>query len=168
MEVGSGTGQHAVYFAERLPYLVWHTSDRLENHNDIQAWLDEACLSNTRSPIPLDTSRDSWPNIEVDGVFSANTAHIMHWTDVKALFSGVGALLLENGLFVLYGPFNYNNEFTSESNAQFELWLKSRDPCSGIRNFQDLDQLANKADMVIREDIEMPANNRILCWKKQA
>jgi len=166
LEIGSGTGQHAVYFAEKMPHLTWHCSDRIENHEGIQLWLDEAHLSNTRSPIALDVSHDNWPELKVDAVFSANSVHIMHWSDVQACFAGVGKLLPAQGLFALYGPFNYNHQYTSDSNARFDKWLKERDPNSGIRNFEDLNQLAELAGMRLHDDFAMPANNRILCWQK--
>ena len=164
LEIGSGTGQHAVYFAQQMPHLIWHTSDRRENHSGISMWLNEAGLPNTRLPLALDVSHDHWPQQQFDAVFSANSAHIMHLQDVEAMFAGVGRVLKEGGLFVLYGPFNYNGAFTSESNAQFDLWLKDRDPLSGVRDFQALDKLAKQAGMLLLNDDEMPANNRILSW----
>lgn len=167
LELGSGTGQHAVYFAARLPHLVWHTSDCAEYHAGIKQWLQEAGLENTRGPIELNVSTSAWPQEQFDGVFSANTAHIMHWPDVEAMFAGVGAVLSNGGRFLLYGPFNYAQQYTSESNARFDDYLKSRDPESGIRNFEDLDKLAKQASMVLKYDYEMPANNRILYWEKR-
>ncbi len=167
LEVGSGTGQHAVYFAEKMPHLTWHCSDREENHAGIHLWLQEAALPNTRPPLRLDVLRDPWPDdLYVDAVFSANTTHIMHWPDVQALFAGIGQLLPPQGLFALYGPFNDHHAYTSDSNASFDVWLKQRDPDSGIRNFQDLDALANTAGLSLLHDVAMPANNRILCWCK--
>ena len=166
LEIGSGTGQHAIYFAQKMPQLVWHTSDKAENHQGILAWMEEAALDNVRAPITLDVSRDEWPNTEIDAVFSANTAHIMSWPEVEALITGVGAQLANNGLFVLYGPFNYGGKFTSDSNARFDQWLKDRDPQSGVRDFEALDTLAQKSGMALENDFEMPANNRILCWQK--
>ena len=166
LEIGSGTGQHAVYFAERMPHLVWHTSDCTEYHAGIGLWLDEAGLDNLRAPIALDVSRSEWPDRSFDAVFSANTAHIMHWPDVEAMFSGVGSVLEPGGRFLLYGPFNYNKRYTSESNARFDAWLKSRDPGSGLRDFEALDALARGAGMRLEQDYEMPVNNRILYWVK--
>lgn len=168
LEIGSGTGQHAVYFADKLPHLIWCTSDLAEKHDDIKTWLDEAGLSNTRSPVVLDVTQSVWPNIEVDVAFSANTAHIMSWDAVEACFVGVGRLLHKNGLFLLYGPFNYKQRYSSESNERFDIWLREHDPQSGIRNFEDVNELAEKAGMLLERDYEMPANNRILCWKKLA
>lgn len=165
-EVGSGTGQHAVYFAQSMPHLVWHTSDRPENHPGICAWLSEAGLSNTRPPVELDVATGPWPRLGVDAVFSANTAHIMHWPEVEAMFAGVSGMLHAGGLFALYGPFNYSGQYTSDSNRSFDGWLKSRDPAMGVRDFEQLQQLAERAGMALYEDYEMPANNRILCWQR--
>jgi len=166
LEVGSGTGQHAVFFAQALPHLIWHTSDVSENHPGINLWLEDTHLANTRPPIVLDVSQSNWPTTQIDAVFSANTAHIMSWRDVELFFYGVGQLLETDGLFCLYGPFNYNGRFTSDSNAQFDQWLKQRNPKSGIRDFEALNRLADAGNMTLQDDYEMPANNRILCWKK--
>lgn len=165
-EVGSGTGQHAVYFAADLPHLVWHTSDVSEYHAGIRQWIDESGLDNVRFPVELDTATSQWPVMLVDAVFSANTVHIMHWHEVEAFFAGVGRLLNKGGKFTLYGPFNYGGEYTSQSNARFDQWLKDRDEGSGIRDFEALDELAQMAGMKLVEDFEMPANNRILYWRK--
>jgi len=166
-EIGSGTGQHAVYFAEMLPHLVWYTSDCIEHHAGIKMWLQEAGLENTPAPVELNVSTSAWPQQKFDAVFSANTVHIMHWSEVEAMFAGAGAILSGGGRFMLYGPFNYDTQYTSESNASFDSWLKSRDPESGIRNFEDLDTLAQQAGMFLKHDYEMPANNRILYWQKR-
>ena len=166
LEIGSGTGQHAVYFAEKMPHLTWITSDRQENHAGIIAWLEDAGLTNTRGPLNLDVAQAVWPSVEVDAVFSANAVHIMHWVEVEKMIAGCGKLLSASGLLILYGPFNYNGQYTSESNARFDDWLKTRDPQSGIRNFEDINALAETAGLVLEQDYEMPANNRILCWRK--
>lgn len=166
LEIGSGTGQHAVFFAENMPQLIWYTSDREENHAVINQWLDDAGLESIRAPLALDVSRDEWPVPEFDAVFSANTAHIMDWNQVECMFTGVGRVLADKGLFLLYGPFNYNNDYTSDSNRRFDAWLKGNDPHSGIRNFEDLQGLAEEAGLQLIQDFPMPANNRILCWQK--
>lgn len=167
LEIGSGTGQHAVYFSRHLPHLQWQTSDLAENHASIRAWLAEAGLANARPPLLLDVSRsDDWPGMPFDGVFSANTAHIMGWPAVECMFAGVGILLGRSGRFCLYGPFNYGNRHTSPSNRQFDRWLKRRDTCSGLRNFEDLEELAVSHGMKLRADHEMPVNNRLLVWEK--
>lgn len=114
----------------------------------------------------LDVSQEPWPTIEADAVFTANTVHIIPWSLVQALFSGVGHLLSPRGLFMVYGPFNYDGRFSSDSNARFDQWLKDRDIESGIRNFEDVNSLAQNAGMKLHDDIEMPANNRLLVWRK--
>lgn len=166
LEIGSGTGQHAVYFAAKLPHLIWHTSDREMYHAGIQLWLDEAALENVRPPLSLDVTQTPWPAMTVDAVYSANTAHIMHWPEVEAMFAGVGGLLPAGGIFLLYGPFNDHGCYTSDSNRRFDEQLKSRDPLSGIRDAEALDRLAQQAQLQARGDVAMPANNRILWWEK--
>ncbi len=166
LEVGSGTGQHAIYFATKMPHVVWYTSDRDENHEAIKLWLDEAKLENVHYPIELDVLRGEWPSIEVDAIFSANTAHIMHWQDVVAFVAGAGRLLTPGGLFILYGPFSFSGLHTSDSNVMFDMRLKQRDPFMGVRDFDDLDALAQKAGLKFQHDYALPANNRILFWQK--
>ena len=168
LEIGSGTGQHAVYFAQKMPHLRWQTSDQESYHYGIKLWLDEAKLNNTPAPIKLEVSNDTWPSLSVDAIFSANAVHIMSWQNVVDFMENAGKLLETNGLLILYGPFNYDGKFTSESNARFERWLKGNTPLSGIRDFEAMDELANKAGLSLQEDFSMPANNRILCWKKTA
>ena len=166
LEIGSGTGQHAVFFAEQFPKLTWYASDQLEYHDGIQMWLSESSLQNISGPLLLDVNQNDWPLKEADLVFSANTVHIMDWASVESMFAGIGRILKAGGRFCLYGPFNYNGQFSSESNARFDLWLKQRDPLSGVRDFEALQELAAKEGLSIIEDNEMPANNRILVWQK--
>ena len=166
LEIGSGTGQHAVFFAEQFPHLTWLASDQLEYHAGIQMWLKDSGLTNIQGPLLLDVNQSDWPVKQTDAVFSANTVHIMGWPSVERMFNGIGKILKEGGVFCLYGPFNYNGQFSSESNARFDLWLKQRDPVSGVRDFEALQILADKAGLVFVEDVEMPANNRVLVWQK--
>jgi SAM-dependent methyltransferase len=166
LEIGSGTGQHAVYFAAEMPHLEWHTSDLEENHPAIHAWLDEAALPNVRPPLALDVMREAWPAGPYDAAFSANTAHIMCADAVVAMFAGIGRLLRPGGLFLLYGPFNYDGRYTAPSNERFDAWLRARDPAMGIRDLRWLSGLAAAAGLDLAEDIEMPVNNRTLIWRK--
>lgn len=167
LEIASGTGQHAVYFGEALPHLSWQTSELPGNHLGIQAWLDEACLPNVLPPLAIDLHDESWPLASTaDAIFNANTVHIVAWPAVERMFSGIGRVLEGGGLLCLYGPFNYGGNFTSESNARFDAWLKGRDPESGVRDFEALDQLARLQGLVLQQDIAMPANNRTLVWRK--
>ncbi len=166
LEIGSGTGQHAVYFAARWPWLSWQTSDLAENHAGIKAWIDHSGLDNVLAPILLDV-RDSWPEgRRYDLVFSANSLHIMAAEAVALCFSGLPALMHEESRFLVYGPFNYDGRYTSASNARFDQWLKQRDPLSGIRDFAWLQELGRKNGLECIEDIVMPANNRTLVWQK--
>jgi cyclopropane fatty-acyl-phospholipid synthase-like methyltransferase len=167
LEIGSGTGQHAVYLAPEFPGLIWQTSDLAKAHPGIRAWLAEAGLANVLPPLALDVCKDQWPTGRYDAVFSANTAHWMSWTEVRCLFSGVGSVLEAEGVFCLYGAFNYRGDYTSESNARFDRWLRARDPSSGIRDFEAVDELAREAGLILEKDYEMPANNRMLVWSKQ-
>jgi len=166
LEIGSGTGQHAVFFAQQFPDLTWFTSDQAEYHGGIQMWQDESLLPNIDGPLLLNVNQADWPEIRMDAVFSANTVHIMGWSSVENMFTGIGRVLNKEGFFCLYGPFNYDEKFSSESNARFDVWLKQRDPVSGIRDFAALQVLANEAGLEFVEDIEMPVNNRILVWQK--
>ncbi len=168
LEIGSGTGQHAAWLPQHLPHLIWQPSDRAENLPSIRSWVAEAGLPNVLEPLELDVTQKPWPVVAADHVFSANTVHIMAWPMVEAMFEGIGEVLKAGGSFCLYGPFNYNGSFTSESNARFDLWLKDRDPQSGVRDFEALDELARRAGMTLSGDFEMPANNRILHWEKTA
>ena len=165
LEIGSGTGQHAVFFAEQLPHLKWQTSDLVENHAAIRQWVDEPKLPNVLPPVVLDVTLPHWPVDPVPAVFSANTAHIMAWPVVQAFLQGVGRVLAPGGLFLLYGPFNYDGRHTSESNACFDQWLRQRDPESAIRHFEDVDREAGAAGLSPVEDVAMPANNRLLVWR---
>ncbi|HQT29740.1 MAG TPA: DUF938 domain-containing protein [Thiobacillus sp.] len=164
LEIGSGTGQHAVYFAPELPQLVWQTADVRAYHPGIHAWLDEAALPNVLPPLELDVNQTHWHSGRYDAVFSANTLHIMGWPEVVRFFAGVGNVLEPGGVLVVYGPFNYNGQFTSDSNARFDAWLKARDPASGVRDFEAVDALARAQGLVLQRDLAMPANNRSLVW----
>jgi cyclopropane fatty-acyl-phospholipid synthase-like methyltransferase len=168
LEIGSGTGQHAVFFAQQLTHLHWHTSDVAENLPGIALWLREYAGHNLHGPYELDVTQRDWPLTDVDGIFSANTAHIMHWQAVQAMFAGSGRVLRAGGRFCLYGPFNYHGRYTSDSNARFDDWLKARDPHSGIRDLDDINSLAAAADLQLVRDHTMPVNNRLLVWEKQS
>lgn len=169
LEVGSGTGQHALHFAAAMPGLSWQPSDRAENLAGIRAWLAEAGLVNVQAPLELDVL-DPWPDLRVQAVFSANTAHIMSWAAVEAMFRGVAGVLAEGegGCFCLYGPFSYHGRHTSPSNAQFDRMLQARDPLSGVRDIDDLNRLATANGLQADGDYEMPVNNRILVWSRRA
>lgn len=165
LEIGSGTGQHAVYFAAALPHVTWQTSDRSRNLPGICLWLDEARLPNTPPPIALDVNAPPVLDTRFDAIFSANTLHIMSWPAVERLFALLPGIMTPGALLCCYGPFNYRGCFTSVSNAQFDASLKSENPQSGIRDFEAVDALARGVGMTMLEDVAMPANNRCITWR---
>ncbi|NOZ37065.1 MAG: DUF938 domain-containing protein, partial [Gammaproteobacteria bacterium] len=155
LEIGSGSGQHAVYFARHLPHLHWQTSDIPDRHAGIQQWIDEAELGNLGSPLELDVSQAQWPKLEVEAVFSANSVHIMPWSCVEKMFAGVANILQTQGLLCLYGPFNYGGDYTSKSNEEFDYWLKTQDSRSGIRDYEKLVELGRQHELRLVHDYEM-------------
>jgi SAM-dependent methyltransferase len=166
LEIGSGTGQHAVYFAERLPHLTWVATDREENLPGIQQWVDEANLPNLKGPYPLDVRSEVWPVREAKYAFTANTTHIMSWFEVEAMFAGVSVALDPGGKFCVYGPFNRDGEFTSDSNRAFDEMLRARDPVMGIRDDRAMKVLGERCELTFAADYSMPAKNRLLVWSK--
>lgn len=166
LEIGSGTGQHSVHFAKNMPHIFWQPSDLAINHQGIKQWLAEANLANTNNPIALDLNQP-WPIKSIDGIFTANTLHIVSWQLVIKFFAGVKDHLAPGGKLCIYGPFNYNGQFTSESNRDFDKWLKARDRHSGIRNIEEVHKLANQAKLALTNDYKMPANNRLLTFIKR-
>lgn len=166
LEIGSGTGQHAVHFAAALPALSWQASDRAENLDGIRAWLDQAGLPNTPAPLPLDVRDGVWPTGPFDAVFTANTLHIMGPEEVETLFRRLPEVLAADARLAIYGPFNYGGQFTSPSNAQFDASLRASDPRRGIRDVEWITQLARRAGLTLGQDCAMPANNRLLLWTR--
>ena len=167
LEIGSGTGQHAVHFAPALPNTVWQTSDVEENLPGIRLWLEDAQLPNLPPPLRLDVN-GPLPGARYDGVFTSNTLHIMSWEEVQKLFAALDGVLTEDGMLAVYGPFNYNGRFTSDSNRTFDEWLKQRSAVSGIRDFEAVDALARSIRLQLVADHAMPANNRTLVWERAA
>jgi len=170
LEIGSGTGQHAVYFAAAMPWLSWQCSDRAQYLPGIALWLDEAALPNTPAAVELDVASPSWPGeadrARFDAAFSANSLHIMGWAQVEAFFAGLDRVLAADATLAVYGPFNYRGEFSSDSNREFDGWLKARDPQSGVRDFEAVDALAAAIGLRLLADEAMPANNRCLVWRR--
>ncbi|GGQ10983.1 DUF938 domain-containing protein [Shewanella litoralis] len=167
LEIGSGTGQHCVFFAEHLPHLCWQPSDQPHYLANLQARLQHYPLNNLADGIELDVSQ-SWPKLAtaIDAIYSANTLHIMSPALVEAFFVGCAKVLVPKGCVVIYGPFNYSGEFTSDSNAQFDVWLKQQHPLSGIRDIEWITALAKQQGLILTEDVQMPANNRMLYFTR--
>jgi cyclopropane fatty-acyl-phospholipid synthase-like methyltransferase len=167
LEVGSGTGQHAVHFAAALAHLTWQASDRDDNLPGIRAWLAHAALSNTPEPLAFDVN-GSWPAQRYDAVFSANTLHIMRWPEVERLFGGLHRILAPDAVVAIYGPFNMGGRFSSESNAAFDAMLRSSSADQGIRDLEAVDALARRAGLQLAENHAMPANNCCVVWRSPA
>lgn len=165
LEVGSGTGEHAAFFAGLLPHLVWQPTDVAEQLPGIAAWRDAVALPNLRAPLALDVNAAAWPVNEADAMFTANTLHIMSWASVGHFFEGVGRVLLPGGVLAVYGPFSDDGRHTADSNARFDAFLRQRDPLSGVRDWQAVDELAKKQGLSLTGDHAMPANNRMLIWR---
>lgn len=168
LEIGSGTGQHAVWFAGAMPHLIWHTSDLRENHPSIIAWIESSELPNLRKPRSLNVGQGVWPVNQVDAIFTANTCHIMSWERVRDMFEGANRVLKPGGHLLIYGPFNVNGEYTSESNKEFDASLKQRDPESGIRDYDDMNRVARHNGFSLIKRHDMPANNMLLAYQKSS
>jgi SAM-dependent methyltransferase len=165
VEIGSGTGQHAVHFARQLPHLQWQPTDRPEYLPDLAARIAAEGPPNLSAPVEFDVLHEPWPAVRGDAVFSANTLHIMSWPAVEALFAGLRRLLEPGGVLAIYGPFKYAGRFTTDSNAAFDAMLRERDPQGGLRDFEAVDALAEAAGLRLSADYAMPANNQLLVWR---
>lgn len=167
LEVGSGTGQHAMYFAAHLPHLFWQPSDLPENLASIRAWAAEAALANLLAPLELDllAGADGWP-ATATAVVCINTVHIVAWAGVENLFAGAGRVLLPGGVLYVYGAYRYATRPLEASNENFDQWLKARNPVSGVRDFEAVNTLAQRHGLLLAGDRAMPGNNRSLWWKK--
>ena len=166
LEIGSGTGQHAVAFAAELGHLVWQTSDLDQNHEGIRAWIADAALPNLREPLSLDVRTAAPGGTVYDAAFSANTAHIMSIAAVEQMFALVADALRISGVFCLYGPFRQGGEFDTSSNAEFHQSLRNQDSAMGIRHLEELDEFAANGRMRRERVYAMPANNLIVVWQK--
>lgn len=162
LEIGSGTGQHAVYFAAQLTHLTWHPTEQLAYLADLASRVKLEGARNLRPPTVLEVRQTVWPLRSVDAVFSANTLHIMGWEEVESMFRGIDAVLSPHGVVCIYGPFRYSGRYTSDSNRDFDLMLKERDPNSGLRDLTNVSALAGRHALRLRVDHDLPANNRLL------
>lgn len=165
-EIGSGTGQHAIFMAPHFPNIWWTTSDVVANAKLIKENLQAANIPNIKGPFQFEVGKDDFPRVPYDLVFTANTFHIMSWKNCKTLMKALGTRLREGSQVIIYGPFNYNGQFTSESNAAFDKMLKERNPESGIRAFEDVNNNMQKNGFTLYKDYEMPANNRMLVYTR--
>jgi SAM-dependent methyltransferase len=167
LEIGSGTGQHAVYFARALEHLIWHPTEQLAYLADLAERVKLEGPANLRGPTVLDVGQAVWPVRTVDAVFTANTLHIMSWREVTAAFAGIGSVLASAGVLCIYGPFRYQGRHTSRSNQEFDRMLQERDPLSGLRDIQEITSLALQHGLALDADHDLPANNRLLVFTKE-
>lgn len=168
LEIGSGSGQHAVHFAAALPQLTWQTSDRAQNLPGIRAWLRDAALPNTPEPLCLDVASGPWPSTPFDAVFSANTLHIMAWSEVQSLFAHLPGCTGPLAKLAIYSPFKVGGGFTSQSNEAFDRSLRGAAPHMGIRDTEAVDALAEAAGFGLLASVAMPANNFCRIWQRHA
>ena len=164
LEIGSGTGQHAVHFAAALPHLIWQPTEQLKYLSDLNSRVKLEGPANLRPPTLLDVNQSVWPLRSADAIFTANTLHIMGWAEVQAMFRGLNSVLAVRGILCIYGPFRYGGRYTSESNRDFDRMLLERDPLSGLRDINDLSSLAERYGLQLKEDHDLPANNRLLVF----
>ena len=166
LEIGSCTGQHLVFFAPSFPELSWQPSDQLDYLEGLSARIRLEGSPNILEAIELDVTKE-WPGQLFDAVYSSNTAHIMSWESVCAMFAGVGSCLLPGGVFCLYGPFNEGGRFTTVSNQEFDCSLRARDATQGIRDLEALETLASGQQMKLTQQFRLPANNCLLVFHKE-
>ena len=168
LEVASGTGEHAVFFARRFPNLHWQPSDRQDEDGlaSITAWSEEAGLANLKAPLALDATEDAWPIDHADAVLCINMVHISPWEATVGLFRGGGNLLHPGAPLILYGPYREKSVPTAQSNIDFEVWLKQRDTRFGVRQREDVDQLAIACGFELSARYEMPAKNLTLVYRR--
>lgn len=168
LEIGSGTGQHAVYFASQFPNLSWQPTDLCAHFSSIRAWAQEKALKNLRRPLELDLLADlkTWPLSAAQAIVCINTVHIVAWRGVVNLFAGAARVLPPGGLLYVYGAYRYATHPLEPSNKSFDQLLRARDPESGVRDFEAVNELALKCGMTLLCDRPMPGNNRSIAWVK--
>ncbi len=167
LEIASGTGQHAVCFAEALPHLRWQPSDfDADSLASIEAWRAEARLANVAAPIRLDMREGDWAVGPVDAIFNANMIHIAPWPVAEGLFAGAGRILVDGGLLFLYGPFRVGGLHTAPSNEAFDADLRRRNPEWGVRELERVIEQAGSEGLRLVEANEMPANNKLLVFQR--
>ncbi len=166
LEIGSGSGQHALHMAAEIKSITWQPTERSEGLPDLAKNLSDCGSPNILKPLMLDLSSERWPNVDTNCVYSANVMHIVKENLGENLIRGVGKNVAEGGLLILYGPYKYGGDFTTQSNAEFDAWLKERDPNSGIRDFEWVADLANQHGLSLQADLSMPANNQMLIFQR--
>lgn len=168
LEIGSGTGQHAVVFSAAMDHLHWQTSDLDENHAGIRAWIDSSRIQNVSPPLSIDVREATVEAGAYDAAFSSNTAHIMDIDAVEKMFLLVSQALRPGGVFCLYGPFRQCGAFNTQSNADFDANLRQRDPLMGIRDVETLNEFAAAGSLQRARFYAVPSNNNVAVWTREA
>lgn len=166
LEIGSGSGQHAIFFAPNFPFLEWFPTETAAHLSGLKLALINESIKNLQAPSRVEIGKDEFPKLKFDLIFTANTFHIMEWKECKSLVKMMGHRLRENSRAMIYGPFKYNGQYTSESNEVFDLSLKKNNPARGIRNFEDVNNIMMKNGFELLDDVSMPANNQFLIYKR--
>ncbi|GGY42666.1 methylase [Bacterioplanes sanyensis] len=166
LEIGSGTGQHAAYMTRHLPGIKWQPSELAGRLEGINGWRQRSGQVGFLPPLILDVSQDLWPVKQVDAVFSANVVHFIGWPQLRSMMTGIARVLKQGGLALLYGPYNYAGQYTSEGNQRLDQWLREQNPEAGIKDFEQVILAARKEKLRLLKDIAMPANNRMLVLQK--
>ncbi len=166
LEIGTGTGQHAVHMAAYFKNIIWQTSDKKENHEIIKSWIKDSGLDNVKEPVEFEIGKDDFPKGEYDTVYTANTFHIMSCDHCKELIRLCGDNIEEGSKIIIYGAFKYNNNHTSSSNREFDYALRENNYLSGIRNYEEVEEEMSRSDFQKYKDISMPNNNKMLMFKK--
>ncbi len=167
LEIGSGSGEHAVFFAAQLPGLVWQPSDRDPAAlASIRAWVGHAGAANVREPLALDLGAEDWPFTGVDALVCINVIHYSPWASTLGLLAGAARLLPPGGVLYCYGPYRRGGRHTAPSNEAFDAWLKSRDPRFGVRDLEAVEDEAVARGLRLDEVVDMPANNFSLVFRR--
>jgi SAM-dependent methyltransferase len=167
LEIGSGTGQHVAHFAQALPALTFQPSEMdLERHASIEAWVAAGQLSNVKPPLAIDLRKHPWPVTAADAIVCINVIHISPWEATLALMAGAGRILPAGGVLVTYGPYRRDGAHTSPSNAAFDASLRARNPLWGVRDLDEVAQVAGHEGLALEEVVAMPANNFTVVWRK--
>lgn len=167
LEIGSGSGQHAVAFAGALPHLTWQPSDQGRYLEGLKINLAKLAPPNVRPVVTLDIAAEPWPVTGFDHIYLANVVHIAPEAVLEPLFRQAARLLPAGGLLCLYGPYRYGGEFTTESNERFDAWLRAQNPASGIRDVETVEALATEHGLGFEADHAMPANNQLLVFAQE-
>jgi len=169
LEIASGSGEHAAYFAKALPSLIWQPSDPdAVALSSIAAHRDDVGLANLLAPVHLDVTAPSWPVAHADAIICCNMIHISPWAACEGLMAGAGRVLAAGGILYLYGPYKIGGRHTAPSNQEFDGYLRGQNPAWGIRDLDEVAALAKRHNFALVETVAMPANNLSVIFLREA